>query len=325
MRRTPPILVIAMAALTGVSVLATPGDSDGTGANGATRASTAATTAPNIVLILTDDQRYDELAGMPVVRGLLGHHGMRFRRAFVVNALCCPSRAATLTGTYSHTNGVYLSGGTEGGFEGFDDRSTLPVWLSAAGYQTALVGKYLNNYYEADYVPPGWTRWAALVGENAVYHDYDLSLDGREVHHGSATDDYATDVFAGLAGSFIRHADRERPLFLYFSPPAPHGPNTPAIRDARARVPSHGTGPAFDERNMRDKTRWMRELPRLTAAQRRSVQSRWIARARSLLAVDRAVRRIVDALRDTGRLRNTLFVFTSDNGYSMGEHRCCRR
>ena len=61
MRRTPPILVIAMAALTGVSVLATPGDSDGTGANGATRASTAATTAPNIVLILTDDQRFDEL------------------------------------------------------------------------------------------------------------------------------------------------------------------------------------------------------------------------------------------------------------------------
>ena len=97
-------------------------------------------TRPNIVYIVTDDQRFDEVADMPAVHRTLIDRGMSLKRAYVVNSLCCPSRAALLKGAYSHTTGIYLNGdgGGPGGFRDFDDRSTLPVWLHQAGYKTGI-------------------------------------------------------------------------------------------------------------------------------------------------------------------------------------------
>jgi hypothetical protein len=113
------------------------------------------TTPPNIVLILTDDQRADTLRFMPNVQRLLVRNGISFTNGYVVNPVCCPSRASILTGDYSHTTMVYTNhpGRPFGGFPAFDDDSTIGTWLHNDGYHTGLFGKYLNGYGN-QYVPP---------------------------------------------------------------------------------------------------------------------------------------------------------------------------
>ena len=129
---------------------------------------------PNVILIVTDDQRWDTLARMQTVRSELQAKGVTFSNAFVVNPLCCPSRAAILTGMYSHRNGVLDNRGAHG-FPRFEDGVTLPVWLDSVGYETILIGKYLNGYWppfaQATYVPPGWDRWFANW-RHPHYFDY---------------------------------------------------------------------------------------------------------------------------------------------------------
>jgi N-acetylglucosamine-6-sulfatase len=277
---------------------------------------------PNIVLILTDDQRFDELRHLPAIGSKLVGRGMNLRRAFVVNSLCCPSRATILTGTYSHTTGIYLNGdGGAGGFPDFRDGSTIATWLRDAGYRTGLFGKYLNHYESARYIPPGWTHWRGLVGPNSAYYDYDVSIHGRRVHHGSRPRDYATDVFGSMTAHWIRTVPASAPLFAYYAPPAPHGPYTPPRRYLTTSVGSMPHYRSFNEADVSDKPGWIRTRPRLGSSGVQAAQTSWTLQHRTLLAVDDAVRRIVRALADTGRLHNTLLVFTSDNGLSLGEHR----
>src|SRR5205814_1735018 len=112
----------------------------------------AVTSRTNLILILTDDQRWDELAQMPIVQSQLVARGIDFPNAFVVNPECCPSRSTILTGEYSHKTGVYSNKPPDGGFQAFepDEGSTLATWLHGAGYHTGLVGKYLNGYDDTD-------------------------------------------------------------------------------------------------------------------------------------------------------------------------------
>jgi arylsulfatase A-like enzyme len=142
---------------------------------------------PNIVLILTDDQRWDELKNMPTVEQQIVGKGVNFVNGFVVNPLCCPSRATILTGKYSHSTGVYWNRPPHGGFQSFrpEDGSTIATWLRAGGYRTGLLGKYLNQYSpkDASYVPPGWDYWRALalVGggdQQGGYYNYTMSENG---------------------------------------------------------------------------------------------------------------------------------------------------
>ena len=282
---------------------------------------------PNVVLILTDDQRWDSLSGMPNVQSMLVAHGVNFPNGFVVDPLCCPSRAAILKGAYAHTTGVYNNEGPYSPFVVFDDRSTVATWLQGGGYQTALIGKYFNAYDEsrAAYVPPGWSRWVAFATTDVGggrYYDYGLSLDGTLVSRGSATTDYSTDVLAGYADSFIRTADPKQPLFLYFTPYGPHEPATAAPRHLNA-YPNLAPfrPPSFDEPDVSDKPAYIRAIPRLTTSQisRENLIRR--KQLQTLLSVDDAVGTIVRALADTGRLGNTMIVFMSDNGFLYGEHR----
>ena len=176
-------------AVAGVGVLAViggilfavvrPGSGAGCGTNGASSPGTPATSStrgappfqrdrPNIVLILTDDQRWDTLSAMPNVRHLLVDHGVTFANAFVSDSLCCPSRASILTGQYDETTGVWSNMPPTGGFQAFhEDRNTIATWLHADGYHTALVGKYLNRY-ETSYVPPGWDRWVSALPRHTI-------------------------------------------------------------------------------------------------------------------------------------------------------------
>jgi arylsulfatase A-like enzyme len=292
---------------------------------GAHAADPASPQRPSIVLILTDDQRYDSLWAMPTVQRELLDQGVRFTRGFVVNSLCCPSRAAILTGQYSHSNGVYTNNPPRGGFSAFrpHEHSTIATWLQKGGYTTALIGKYFNHYDKAGkagYVPPGWNHWDGLAVGAVGYYNYALNVDGRiEQHHHSAAD-YSTDVLTRKAVDVIHQT--KGPLFLYLAPSAPHAPANPAPRDVNAfpKLKPYRP-PAYDESDVSDKPAWVRSLPRYTSTHATELDTFHRRQYQSLLAVDREVAQVIRALRDTHRLHNTMIVFTSDNGIAWGEHR----
>jgi len=304
------LLVIAVALVLGSALV------------GCTR-SPVRSSKPSIVFILTDDQRWDTLDGMPTVRTELAEHGITFANGFVSDPLCCPSRASILTGQYAHSTGVWQNKPPYGGFPAFhQDRSTIATWLRRAGYRTALFGKYLNRY-KGTYVPPGWEKWEAIAGAvdpYDLYYRYTLNIDGRLVKHGNRPEDYSTNVLADDAVDFIRHTQGS--LFVYFAPYAPHAPARPAPED-KDRIPDVRPlrPPSFNEPDVSDKPGWVRNLPPIAPAKQRKIDQLHRKTYATLLSVDRAVGRIVDALAETGRLHNTLIVFMSDNGFLFGEHR----
>jgi N-acetylglucosamine-6-sulfatase len=277
---------------------------------------------PNIVLIVTDDQRWDTLAYMPTVQSELIAKGATFSNAFVVNPVCCPSRASILTGKWSHSTGVWGIDGDYGGFHVFRDGSTLPVWLRAAGYHTGLVGKYLNGYLDDAYVPPGWDRWFANTTNPNGYFDWSASDNGTKVAFGHEPSDYSTDVLASQAVEFIRNSGSQ-PFFLYFTPKAPHIDTPMHVTPAPRHVGAYADLPAWrppslNEADVSDKPRYVRNHYPLPTDQLGALREQQLE---SLLAVDEGVAQILTALQDTDKLTNTLIVFMSDNGYGWGEHR----
>jgi arylsulfatase A-like enzyme len=276
---------------------------------------------PSVLLIVTDDQRWDTLWSMPQVQRLLVDRGVTFTNSFVSSPLCCPSRASILTGAYPHTTGVYTQGLPNGGFRKFDDTTTIATELHDAGYRTGFFGKYLDSYQSgalSGYVPPGWDRWLAFV--HSQFYDYGLTIDGTAKRYGSAPADYSTDVLAERADAFIRKTDG--PLFAIFAPAAPHAPATPAPVDAKAFADLRPwSPPSFDEPDVSDKPTDVARLPRLDPQQIAGIEELRRDQYRSLQAVDRAVGRLLLALAATGRLDDALVIFTSDNGLLWGEHR----
>jgi len=260
---------------------------------------------PNVVFIVTDDMRLDQLWAMPVVNSRIAAHGVTFNKAFVPNPWCCPSRASILTGTYSHTNGVYRNIAPYGGYPSFRATRTLATWLDGAGYYTGLVGKYLNGYRTG--TPPGWDEWHAFSGgesnEGGAYYDYDLVNNGVLSHRGHAPSDYSTDVLADRAETFIRDAPADEPLFLYFTPFAPHGPTIAADRHASAfpNVEFRPRPPNFNEPKIRDKPAYIRTRHPLTDAAIAAVDDARRRMLQTLLAVDEAVDREIG--RAAGRER----------------------
>ena len=286
---------------------------------------------PNIVLVLTDDMTRADLHSMPGVNRVLTGQGRRFTRAMVNVSLCCPSRTTILRGQYSHNTGVLTNGGNNGGFEHAYqrkvERSTIATWLQRAGYRTALIGKYLNGYPNGappGYQPPGWTDWVSPI-KGSPYDEYGYRLDvnGHHEDHFQSDADYGTNVYFRHARRFIAASQRaHRPFFLDLALYAPHRPATPAPQDvgskAGIRLPRT---PSFDERDLRDKPRWLQDQPRLNRGEIARTRQLFQNRRESLRAVDRGVVRLVDQLAQTNQLDHTYIVFTSDNGFHQGQHR----
>jgi arylsulfatase A-like enzyme len=285
----------------------------------------------NVVVIVTDDQSFDSIPrSVPVMPYLQARaldpadHWVVFTRAFVNTPLCCPSRATMLTGRYAHHTGVQ---GNEDG-ERLDERETLAAWLDAAGYETGLVGKYLNGYPfgRGPSVPVGWDRWWGKQqgGPESIYRDFTVIEQGSPVFYGA--DAYSTDVFADAAVRFIEQAPSDRPFFLWFAPTAPHPPAEPAPRHAgRYADLALPAPPSLGEADVADKPAWVRALPPLGAADIERMREAKRRSFEALLAVDEAVRRILQALRERGELEETVVVLTSDNGLAFGEHRWDRK
>jgi arylsulfatase A-like enzyme len=302
---------------------------------------------PNILFILTDDQRWDTTDGthspmgafiMPRTRAELADHGVEFDEAFMTTPLCCPSRASILAGSYAHTTGVYRNSSTNGGADDFEDESTLATWLEDAGYRTSLIGKYLNGYAqlwnqntEPPYVPPGWTEWRGM--RNVAFFNYKIvEPDGMGgytlVQYGSDPEDYSTDVLREKAKTFISDSVAlGEPFFLYLAFKAPHLPQIPAPR--HEGIFQHfppWRPPSYNEADVSDKPTWLQGQPLQNSADLDQIR---IDQLEMLQAVDEAIggstaygiTGIMQHLRDLGIADDTIVVFFADNGWFWGEHR----
>jgi N-acetylglucosamine-6-sulfatase len=297
-------------------------------------AQTAAATKPNIIFILTDDMRKDDLnpTYMPQTSTQLVEKGRSFKNAFVSNPLCCPSRATIMRGQYSHNNKVWFNENVfdpdpnirDGGWLGYNgngyEDDNLATRLHDVGYTTGLFGKYLNGY-DGVTVPPKWDDWFAF--KPAAYYDYNVNDNGTIKHFGTINSDYSTDVLKREVQNFIgASAVQGKPFFAYVAPYAPHAPATPAPRDRHTFDPEKAPRlPSFNEADVSDKPPWIKSLPILTSTDIANIDQRHEDRVESLQAVDDLVASVVGKLGSQGVLSNTYIVFTSDNGFHHGEHR----
>lgn len=262
---------------------------------------------PNVLVILTDDQRAGTMGVMPKTLRLFGRQGRAFPRAFVTTPLCCPSRASILTGRFAHNHGI-----KNNGTSALAHDTTLQRYLSDAGYQTALIGKYLNAW-RLKRAPPFFHRWA-LMQNNSQYYDTWFNVDGTM----RLVSEYVTTFMTRKSVSLLRDFEQsdDQPWFLYISTRAPHGPATPAPRYASAPVPPWVVNPAVRETDRSDKPQWVRM--RAVALDR--LRELRADQLRTQMSVDDLVARVFDELTTLGEKRRTLAVFMSDNGFMWGEH-----
>jgi N-acetylglucosamine-6-sulfatase len=304
-------------------------------------AGAAAPQRPNILVLMTDDQTLESMRVMGGVRESLAAEGTTFDRAFVSNALCCPSRATLFTGQYSHNHGVLGNVAPDGGYGRLDKREWLPVWLQRAGYRTVHIGKFLNQYGIANpiEVPPGWTEWYGSIDPSTYFfYGYTLNENGFLNTYGLDRNPlyYSSDYYTERAVSVVQRMGETRtPFFLSVAYLAPHsgGPRdaddpqglatpSPALRhiDRFAAEPLPGD-PSYNEVDLSDKPSFIEALPPIDQVRAAAIDENYRQRLESLLAVDEGIVRIVDALRAEGELDDTLILFTSDNGFFHGEHR----
>lgn len=279
---------------------------------------------PSILLIMTDDQRLDDVWVMTNAKNEIADKGLEFTNGLVVNAWCCPSRISTLTGRYSHTTGVYKNFPPYGGYDSFsagEDGDTLAAWLDDAGYRTGLFGKYLNGY-AGTYVPPGWDHWVSFVenerNEGGAYFNYTLSTNGSLVSYGSDPEDYSTDVLSDHVVNFIATTPPDEAFFAFYTPFAPHGAPVPAPRHLGALSDvTFDHPPSYAEADVSDKPQYIQDMPPFNSV---GVDRNRVRQMETLLALDEGIAEILDTLESAGRLENTLIIFMSDQGILRGEH-----
>ena len=324
---------------------------------------------PNIITILTDDMRTDDLRWMPQVRRLVADQGLEFTNSFSSYPLCAPARASLLTGQYSHNTGV-LSVKPPNSFDALDDRRTVATAMNHAGYNTMFLGKYLNGYgaqrsavtgkNSFRYVPAGWTDWWGSVDRpphsgfagGGTYRYYHLLLN----HNGTIDDThqgvYQTIAEGRIARGLVRKYHRSpKPFFFLMAPIAPHfgSPREPddpdpqtwpgtsteerfktVARPKRVRgifdrritrasgLPADGSE---SQRTTDGLPRPMRGLPPIVSREKTAMLSVTRQRAEALFVLDQQIGKLVDTLKKTGEYDHTVLMFTSDNGYFLGEHR----
>ncbi len=263
---------------------------------------------------------------MPLLQSLVAAQGVTFQNAIATTPLCGPSRATLLTGRYAHSHGIRSNVASLGGYGLYRDSGmeadSVPVWLKAAGYRTAYLGKYMNGYGPGwTSRPPGWDDWLALI-EPQAYADFMFNEEGRDQKAPSGQ--FQTDYLAARALEYLRRTeDRDdQPFFLMVAPYAPHYPAKYPARHA-SLFNSRGAPrtSAFNESDVSDKPRHIRRISPFTAAQVTAIDNEYRSSLRSLQAVDEMVEKLVQALQAQGEIENTAIIFTSDNGLSTGAHR----
>ena len=273
---------------------------------------------PNFVFMFADDQRHDAMSVVQKEQGEKGRfpwfktpnmdrlaaEGVRFRNAFVVNALCSPSRACFLSGKYSHANGIYNNRTPLS-----DKLATHASILRSEGYSTGYVGKW---HCGSQATRPGFDWFASFTGQS-VYFNAPFLINGKS----ESSDEWTDDRSAKYAIRFLEsERAKDKPFVLVVGFKAPHGPATPPKRlenafageTARA-VPNLGLRPGFNLDIGKAKPKEIGE--RVPAN---------LNYFRCVAGVDDNVGKILDALDRLKLSENTVVVYSSDNGYYFGEH-----
>lgn len=288
---------------------------------------------PNIVLVTADDMAAGDLRWMPHTRRLIGGRGATFDDGIAPNPMCCPARATILTGAESHNNGVWSNTHPNGGYAGLREGTRLPEWLQDAGYRTAFLGKHLNGFHAEEALSePGWTVLDALVKGVYSYRSFTTWNNGDPV---AVRNGYVTDHLRDATAAVLRlfETGDDLPFFVWVSHVGPHNarenrcdsacwtPPLPAEQDrgdfAGLRAPTREL-PSFNRRNDETRPPFLQGLARKPG---REIDRRHQSRVEALQSIDRSVKATVRVLRDTGELARTVFVFTSDNGYLLGQYR----
>jgi arylsulfatase A-like enzyme len=300
--RAMPWVLVATVSLVAAGPLplqADPGPGDGGGGT---------QSLPNVLVIVTDDQRADgTLDVMPSTREWFGEGGTRFPFAYVTTPQCCPSRATLFSGRYAHNHGVH----TNGEASNLNHAETVQAHLQAAGYRTSIYGKLFNTWKMTEGAPL-FDDWAIF---QAGYYGKPFNVNGTE----RVIEEYSTSYIARRAIRFLRQneAADSRPWLMFVMPFAPHVPSKaePAYRDAP--VGDWEGNPAVLEADRSDKPPIVRDEP---IGSLDSLQQYRRRQLRSLMSVDDLVGRIANELQRLGEEERTLAFFSSDNGLMWGEH-----
>ena len=262
---------------------------------------------PNIIFILTDDQRYDAMscAGHPWLKtpnmDRLANEGVLFRNAFVTTSLCSPSRGSFLTGCYAHTHEVFRNSGKDPN----SSYPTFPQLLQMGGYETAFIGKW--HMSRQDSPRPGFEHWVSFSGQGR-YEKNKLNVDGQTV----SSENYVTDELTNYAVRFLKK-EHNKPFMLYLSQKAVHAPFTPARRHANLYSDVEIESRHNPKDNLNTKPKWGRKMDK-------NWKSQILNYYRSLVAVDESIGRVFKTLEQIRALENTVIIFAGDNGYFHGEH-----
>ncbi len=294
---------------------------------------------PNILIVLTDDHRWDALGckGHPFLQtpniDRIASEGVDFQNAFVTTSLCSPSRASILTGLYAHNHGV-----VDNYHAVRDDLTFFPELLQDGGYETAFIGKW--HMGDTDEKQRGFDHWVSFEGQGVYAHaEGTLKVEGRYVPQANRTGlnvdgarvpqtKYITDELTDYASAWLATRG-ERPFFLYLSHKAVHADFLPPDRfayhyDDQAFTPP--PTPLGAPELFTDVPRWVRDQfnSRHGAGFAYYTEldlARYYRRyCETLLAVDESVGKILDQLEEAGELGNTLVVYLGDNGFLFGEH-----
>jgi arylsulfatase A-like enzyme len=322
------------------------------------RADAAEAKRPNIILIFSDDHAYQAISAYNDPRKLLdtpnldrlAREGMRFNRCVVPNSICGPSRATVMTGKYSHANGFYNN--TNSKFDG--SQTTFPKLLQAAGYQTAVIGKW---HLVSD--PIGFDYWQILPGQGAYYNP-DMIDNGKRVKH----EGYTTDIITDLSLDWMKKRDKSKPFLMMCQHKAPHRQWEPPLRhlghDKDREYPEPST--LFDDysgrglaerdqdmtiaRTMNAADLKLKPPARLTPEQRQAWDAYYEPRNEAfrkadlegkdlvrwkynrymhdylgcVKAVDDSVGQVLRFLEEEGLADDTLVVYSADQGFYLGEH-----
>jgi arylsulfatase A-like enzyme len=290
----------------------------------------AAPAQPNILIIVTDDERAVGSLGVePTVRSWLKGGGVTFKHAYATTPFCCPSRASIITGLYAHNHNIMGEADIRGNLKAVDSMNVFPSFQHS-GYRVGLYGKYLNTWGLNDdgsmdpsaWTPTGLDDYAIVPGVRSWYRDmaatgtarWDVS--GTEIH----SPDYSTTYIRETVLSFMEENDAAndaQPWLAYVAPIAPHHPATPEAKYAHAPVPLWHLTPAQREKDITDKPAWLR---RAAPTKMTSIRSFREKQLRSLRSVDNMVKAVQSKLVELGEEENTIVIYTSDNGVAWGEH-----
>ncbi|KAF2143973.1 uncharacterized protein K452DRAFT_306619 [Aplosporella prunicola CBS 121167] len=304
---------------------------------------TTSASRPNVVFILTDDQdlHLDSLDYQPLLKKHIRDHGTFFARHFCTIAICCPSRVSLWTGKAAHNTNVTDVSPPYGGYPKFISQGLnddyLPVWLQDAGYKTYYTGKLFNAHTVENYnkpYPRGFNGSDFLI-DPFTYQYLNSSFQRNQDPPVNHPNEYATDLLAEKAYGFLDDAvQADRPFFLTIAPVAPHanvakgsdGKNKftepiPAKRHEHlfkdVKVPRT---PNFNPENPSGVS-WIKALPRQSQENVDYNDHFYRQRLRSLQAVDEIIEGVVERLDRYGILDNTYIIFTTDNGFHVGQHR----